>query len=320
MRRRALIALGGAVVWPRAALTQVPGKARRIGWLSSLTGLPKELRESLAELGWSEGTTADFEVRHAGGNRERLPELAADLVRSNVDIIVAQAPSAIRAAQQATTKIPIVMAFWGGPDLIESGIVASLARPGGNVTGVQMLLYDLNAKRLDLLHQAVPGARKIVAIVPDRGNEVQMPPVRQVARERGVELQVVYLSEHAGYESAFDAIVGMGAHALLVTDSLEFRRDRMLIIELAVRRRVPAMHFSQDSARDGALMGYYTSREELNRMAARFVDRILKGANPADLPVEQPTRFELGINLKTAREIGIVIPPTLLARADEIVE
>jgi len=321
MRRREFIALGGAVVWPHAALTREPGKIYRIGWLAPTTGLPADLRDALREFGWIEGKTVVFEVRQAEDRRERLPELAADLVRSNVDIIVAQAPFAIRAAKQATATIPIVMAFWGGPDLVQSGIIASHARPSGNITGVQMLLYDLDGKRLDLLHQAVPSARKIAVLLHDRPlTEVQLPPVRHVARERGLELQIVDVREHGGYEGAFDAIVKMGTHALLVLDSPDAGRDRKLIIELAARKRVPAMLFSDDSAREGALIGYSTSRAELYRMAARFVDRILKGAKPADLPVEQPTKFLLGINLKTAKELGLTIPPTLLAYADEVIE
>ena len=323
MRRREFIALGGAVLWPLPALTQEPGRIYRIGWLAAV-GLPAEFRDALRDLGWIDGTTVAFEIRQADTRLERLPDLATDLVRSNVDIIVAQAPSAIRAAKQATTTIPIVMAFWGGPDLelIQSGIIASFPRPGGNITGIQMLLYALNAKRLDLLHQAVPGARRIAVLVPDRapGNDVQLPPVRHVARERGLELQIVDVQEHGGYEGAFDAVVRIGAHALLVMDSPVFRRDRMLIIELAARQRVPAMHFSNDSARDGGLIGYAVGRGELYRMAASFVDRILKGAKPADLPVEQPTKFELAINLKTARALGLTIPPGLFAYAHEVIE
>jgi putative ABC transport system substrate-binding protein len=322
MRRREFIALGGAVVWPLAALTQVPGRIYRIGWLTPTTSLPAEFRDALSEFGWIEGTTVVFEVRQAEDRIERLPDLATDLVRSNVDIIVAQAPSAIRAAKQATTTIPIVMAFWGGPDPVQSGIIASYARPGGNITGVEMMLQALDAKRLDLLHQAVPSARKIAVLVLDRApnNEVQLPPVRHVAREKGLDLQIVDIREHGGYEGAFDAIGKMGADALLVMDSPSFRRDRKLIIELAARKRVPAMLFSDDSAREGALMGYAPSRAGLYRLAARFVDRILKGAKPADLPVEQPTRLVLGINLKTAKALGLTIPPTLLAHADEVIE
>lgn len=251
MRRREFIALGGAVVWPQAALTREPGKIYRIGWLTPTTGLPAEFRDALRQFGWIEGTTVVFEVRQAEDRLERLPDLATDLVRSNVDIIVAVAPSAIRAAKQATTTIPIVMSFWGGPDPVQSGIIASYARPGGNITGVQMMLYALEAKRLDLLHEAVPSARKIAVLVPDRApnNEVQLPPVRHVARERGLELQIVDVGEHGGYEGAFDAIVKIGAHALLVMGAPSFSRDRKLIIKLAARKRVPAMLFSDDFAR-----------------------------------------------------------------------
>ena len=320
MLRREFIALGGAALWPIAARAQ-PGKIHRIGWLAPTAGLPPEFRAALRELGWIEGTRVAFEVPQAEDQRERLPDLAAALVRSNVDIIAAQAPSAIRAARQATTKIPIVMAFWGGPDLVESGIVASFARPGGNVTGVQMMLFALDGKRLDLLHQALPGARKIAVLIHDRTlAQSQLPPVQHVARERGLELQIVGVREHGGYDGAFDAIGRNGADALLVMDSPDFGRDRAIIFEGAARTRVPAMHFSEDSARAGALMGYGTTRAELYRMAASFVDKILKGAKPADLPVEQPTKYELRINLKTARDLGLTIPPSFLARADEVIE
>ena len=322
MRKREFIALGGLMVWPRPALPQAPNKIYRIGWLGPSTSLPAEFRDALREYGWIDGTTVVFEVRHADDRLDRLPDLAADLVRSNVDVIVAQAPSAIRAAKQATTTIPIVMSFWGGPDLVQSGIIASHARPGGNITGVEMMLYALDAKRLDLLHQAVPSAQKIAVLIRDRApnNEVQLPPVRNVARKRGLELQIADVREHGSYEGAFDTIVKNGAHALLVMDSPDFRRDRKLIIELAARKRVPAMLFSDDSAREGALVGYSASRADLFRLSARFVDRILKGAKPADLPVERPTKFALGINLKTASALGLTIPPILLAHADEVIE
>jgi putative ABC transport system substrate-binding protein len=321
MRRRELIALGGATVWPRAALAREPGKIYKIGCLTPATGPPPEFREALRQFGWIEGKTVAFVVRQAEGRREQLPEMAADLVRGNVDVIAAVAPTAIRAAMQATATIPIVMAFWGGPDPVQAGIIASYARPGGNVTGVQMQLYVLEGKRLDLLHQAVPGARKIALLVPDVvPHEVQLPPIRHVARERGIELQVVGVKEEGGLEGAFDAMARLGSQALLVMGAPDFARDRKLIIELAARKRLPAMLFSNDSPRDGALIGYSTSREDLLRMVASYIDRILRGARPADLPVEQPTKFELAINLKTARELGLTIPPTLLAYADEIIE
>ena len=321
MQRREFIALGGAVVWPLPALPQAPGKIYRIGWLSPTTGVRAEFRDALRGFGWIEGTTVAFEVRQAEGRRERMPDLASDLVRSGVDIIIAEAPTAIRAARLATTTIPIVM-IWGGPDLVQSGIIESYARPGGNTTGVDMMLYGLDAKRLDLLHQAVPSARNIAVLTPDRlpGNLVQLPPVRDVAGERGLELQIVDVSEQGGYESAFDAMVKTGAHALLVMGTPDFGRDRKLIIELVARRRVPAMLFSDISARDGALIGYGPNIAELYRMMASFVDRILRGAKPAELAVERPTKFRLGINLRTAKELGLTIPPILLASADELIE
>jgi putative tryptophan/tyrosine transport system substrate-binding protein len=320
MRRREFIALGGVAAWPLAAHAREPGKIYRIGYLTPTTGPPPAFRDALRQFGWIEGTTVAFVVRQAEGRREQLPDMATELVRSNVDIIFAEAPTAVRAAKQATTTIPIVM-IWGGPDLVQSGIIASHARPGGNITGVEMLLYTLDGKRLDLLHQAVPSARKIAVLDHDPAlTEVQFPPVRHVARERGLELQIVGVREHGGYEGAFDAIVKSGAHALLVMDSPELGRDRKLIIELAARNRVPAMLTTDGSAREGALIGYSASRRELFRMSASFVDRILKGANPADLPVEQPTKFVLGINLKTAKALGLTIPPSLLAYADEVIE
>lgn len=320
MRRREFIALGGVMVWPLPALPQTPGKIYKIGWLSPSRGLGAEFRDALREFGWIEGTTVAFEVRQ--GPRDRMLDLASDLVRSNVDIILAEAPTAIRAAQQATTTIPIVMAFWGGPDLVQSGIIASHARPGGNITGVEMMLFGLDAKRLDLLHQAVPTARNIAVLTPDLlpGNVMPLVPVRDAAQERGLELQIVVVSEQGGYENAFDSIVKIGAHALLVMGGPDFGRDRKLIIELASQKRVPAMFFSDFHAREGALISYSPSIPELHRMTASFVDRILRGAKSAELPIERPTKFRLVINLKTAKELGLTIPPILLANADEVVE
>ena len=323
MRRREIIVLLGVAAFAGwlSGHAQQPGKVYRIGWLTSTTGPPTAFRDALRDFGWLEGKTIAFEVRQAEGRRERLPEMAADLVRSNVDIILAVAPTAIRAAMQATTKIPIVMSWWGGPDLVQSGIIASFARPGGNVTGIHMLLYTLDAKRLDLLHQAVPSARKIAVLIPDRVlHEVQLPPVLEAGRKSGLELHVIGVTEHGGYEGAFDAIGNIGAGALLVMSSPDFNRDRNLIIGLAARRRVPAIYDSGYNAREGGLIAYGANVAELYRMSASFVDRIFKGANPADLPVEQPTKFELLVNLKTAKDLDFTVPPSLLALADEVIE
>lgn len=277
------------------------------------------LREGLRELGWVEGRNLVFVARAAEGERTRLPALAMDLAEASVQVIVAVAPAAIRAARQATSRIPIVMAWWGGPDLVESGMVQSLARPGGNVTGVHMLLPVLEAKRLDLLLRAIPKARKVAALVHEaRRFEEQLPPVREVARAAGIDLLVFDTEEGGrGYEGAFEAIRRSGVDALLVMSSPDFGRDRKLIAELALRSRIP---WIQADEVDGALMSYGVVLEELDRRAANYVDRILRGANPAELPVEQPTRFKLVLNLRTARSLGITIPYSLVLQADQTIQ
>jgi putative ABC transport system substrate-binding protein len=219
----------------------------------------------MREFGHVEGKTFVFETRLAEGKYDRLPALAAELVSAKVDLIVAVAPAAVRAAKEATKSIPIVIAWWGGPDLVESGVVASFARPGGNITGVHMLSMILD-------------------------------------------------------ERAFDVMVQKGVQALLVVASPKFDPERKSIFTLAARRRIPTMYGSSAFAAEGGLMGYGPSRAELDRQAASLVDKILKGANPGDLPIEQPTKFELGINLKAARALGLTIPQSLLSRADQVIE
>ena len=323
MIRRTVVISGLAVA---VLAAQIAAKAQRdvrvyrIGWLSPTTGPRPTFREALRELGWIEGKTIAFEIRSAEGQRERLPALATELVGANVDVIVAVAPAAIRAAKQVTTKIPIVMAWWGGDDLAESKIVASFARPGGNITGVHMMLTTLDAKRLDLLHRAVPQARKIAALIHDRELFApQLLPVREVAQKAGLELLVVNTRENdRGYDGAFEAIARAGAGALLVMGSPDFARDRKRIMELAARWRLPAIY--ADGARDGGLMTYGATEEELDRQVASYVDKILKGANPGDLPIEQPTRFRFVINLKTAKAIGLTMPQSLVLQADQVID
>ncbi len=324
MKRRDAFLVPLVIGAPSLGWTQQAGKTYRIGWLGTAALGPRPtFRAALREMGWIEGKDFVFEVRIAAdGQSEQLPVLAADLMRANVDVVVAVAPSAIRAAKLATTKTPIVMAFWGGSDLVESGIVASLARPGGNITGVHMLLQTLDAKRLELLHHAVPNAKRIAVLIHDRqAFEPQLPPVREVARQAGLELVIVNTRDgDRGYDGAFEAINRAGAQALLVMGSPVFQRDRKLISDLAARWRMPAIVGSRSSAQDGLLMAYGTIEEELDRQAARFVDRILRGANPGDLPIEQPTKFELVINLKAAKTLGLTIPQSLLLRADEVIQ
>ncbi len=324
MARRLFLALALAfavLLAPLVAAAQQAAKIYRVGWLTPTTGPPAGIRDAFREMGWIEGKTFVFEVRQAESHRERLPELAADLVRSNVDVILASAPAAIRAAMDATTKIPIVMSWWGGPDLVQSGIIGSFARPGGNVTGVHMLLSSLDAKRLDLLRQTVPSSRKIAVLIHGRSLfEPQLPPIRDTVQRSGLELHIVDTIELGGYEAAFAAIAKVGADALLVMSSPDFNRDRQLIIDLAAKWRVPAIFDWGDTARDGALISYGAKLEELHRLSVRYVQRIRGGAQPGELPVAQPTRFELVINLKTAKALGLAIPQSLLLRADEVIQ
>jgi putative ABC transport system substrate-binding protein len=320
--RRAFIGTltGSLLAAPLAAEAQRTG-IHRVGWIAPFGDLRPSFREAMRELGYIEGKTVAFETRNADGNYDQMPDLAAELVRSKVHIIVAVAPAAIRAAKDATSSIPIVMAYWGGPNLVESGVIASFTRPGGNVTGVHMLASALEPKRLELLVQAVPAAKKIAVLSHDGTLfEPQLIGLRSVAPSLRVELRVVPVREAEGYEGAFDAIAGVGAGALVVPTAPKFERDRKLIFDLAARRRVPAIYFWGSHATEGGLMGYGPNRAEMDRQAARAVDRILKGAKPGDLPVEQPTKFELVINLKTAKALGLTIPPALMQRADQVIE
>jgi len=314
---------GSLLAAPLAAEAQPAGKVYRIGWLHFGSGGPRvTLRDALHELGYIEGKNITFEVRPADAHRERLPALAAEMVRLNVDIIVAVAPPAILAAKGATTTIPILMAYWGGPDLVESGVVASLSRPGGNVTGVDMLNTALEAKRLEFLLEAVPKAQKIAVIVHGLPAwERWLKPVRTMAERAG---KALYLSDvggdEAGYSGAFESIRRAGADALLVPSSPKFSSDRRIIIDLAARHRIPAMYELASMAHDGGLMAYSASLSGMDRQVAALIDKIIKGAKPADLPIEQPTKFEFAINLKTARALGLTIPPSLLLRADQVIE
>jgi putative ABC transport system substrate-binding protein len=324
-RRRFLLAsLAGALAAPLAAEAQQGSKVYRIGWLHFASGGPRvTLRQALQELRYTEGKNIAFEVRAADAHPERLPALAAELVRLNVDIIVAVAPPAILAAKAATTTIPIVMAFWGGPDLVDSGVVASLSRPGGNVTGVDMLNTSLDTKRLEFLLEAVPKARTIgVTVHGLTAWEVWLKPARTMAERAGKALYLadVVPETEAGYSAAFESIRRAGADALLVPSSPKFSRDRRIIIELAARYRIPAMYELASMAHDGGLMAYSASLSEMDRQVAVLIDKVIKGAKPAGLPIEQPTKFELAINLKTAKALGLTIPPSLLLRADQVIE
>jgi len=307
---------------PIAAAAQPAGKVWRIGYLTP-SDIPLDtLITAFRELGYIEGRTAKFENRSAKNDFDRLPDLAADLVRAPVDIIVAVSPPAIIAARRATTTIPIVMAFWGGEGLIESGVVASFSRPGGNVTGVYMLADELDVKRFELLLQAVPKARTVAMLSPGGGwNLSQLTDeLRRIAEKRGIKFLVSDVPGPDGYGATFAALSKAKVEAVLVPSFPRFYREHASIAESASSYRIPAMYEWGDIARAGGLMAYGPVIAELDRRVAAYVDKILKGAKPGVLPVEQPTKFELVINLKTAEALGITVPQTLLLRADEVIQ
>jgi putative ABC transport system substrate-binding protein len=331
MNRRSILSGGialvsGLLVARGVVRAQTLERLRRIGYLSGTDmRLRPTLAEALNELGWVEGqniTVSTVAGRGFDGQRERAAPLAKELVAAKVELIIAVAPAAIRAAIQATSDVPIVMAWWGGPDLVESKMIASYARPGGNVTGVDMLLSLLDAKRLEVLHQAVPKATKVAVLVHNRHIfEQERPAVREVARKAGLTLEIIEAGEGpTGYDDTFQTIARSQAQALLVLASPIFERDRKFIIERAGRARVPVIYTLAANAQEGGLMAYGTTALELDRKVARQVDRILRGAKPGDLPVEQPSRYQLVVNLATARALGLVIPQALLLQADQIIE
>ena len=303
------------------AEAQPAGKVWRIGYLTP-SDIPREtLIAAFREFGYVEGRSAKFEIRSAQNNLDRLPELAAELVRTPVDIIVAVSPPAIVAARHATATVPIVMGFWGGQGLIESGVVASFSRPGGNVTGVYMLADELDVKRFELLLEAVPKARTVAMLNPGGGWNVSRltDDMRRIAEGRGARFLTSDESRD-GYETTFAAMSKAKVEAVLVPSFPRFYLEHASIIEAAAKHRIPAIYEWGDMARAGGLIAYGPVIAELNRRVATYVDKVLKGAKPGDLPVEQPTTFELVINLKTARALGITIPQALLLRADELIQ
>jgi putative ABC transport system substrate-binding protein len=277
-------------------------------------------RQGLRELGYVEGQNIAIESRWTEGKDDRLPGLAADLVRSKVDVIVAETGAATRAAQQATRTIPIVMSTVNDP--VGSGLVASLARPGGNVTGLTIMSPDLVGKQLELLKEVVPKVSRVALLRhPDNpASAAQLREAQAAAQALGVRLQTLEARSPQEIDDAFAAMTRERAGALLIIPDTLFWSQRRQIVELAVKRRLPSMRIGESYAEAGGLMSYGPSYLDLERRAATFVDKILKGANPADLPVELPTKFELVINLKTAKAIGLTIPQPLLQRADQIID
>jgi putative ABC transport system substrate-binding protein len=321
----AVVLAVGLALAPLVAEAQEARKTARIGVLdpSSLAArreLLEAFGQALRERGYMEGQNIVIEHRWAEGRLERLPKLAADLVRLKVDIIVALSAPAAQAAKQATTTIPIVMVGVGDP--VEARLVANLSRPGGNITGSSSLAGELSAKRLELLKEVVPGLAR-VAVLWNSANPAKAVDWREAqvaARTLRVSLQSREVRGPGDFESVFARMTKDRPDALLALGDPLLLQERGRIVEFAARNRLPAMYEHRVYTDAGGLIAYGPDFRELYRRAATYVDKILKGARPADLPVEQPTKFELVINLKTARTLGLTIPPSVLSRADQIIE
>jgi putative ABC transport system substrate-binding protein len=325
MRRREFITIaGGAAVWPltaRAQQTAIPV----IGFLGterpeSAADRLRAFGRGLSETGYVEGRNVMIEYRWADGRYDQLPGLAAELVRRRVEVIVTSSPPAAIAAKAATTTLPIV--FSGGIDPVKLGLVASLNRPGGNVTGVSQLSIELEGKRLGLLHELIPNASVIAMLVNPtfQGTDSITNDMQMAAHALGLKLKVLHASSEHDFETAIASIVQQGAGALVVASDPFFFSRRDQLVAVVAHYAVPAIYQFREFAAAGGLMSYGTNLSDAYRQVGLYVGRILKGEKSADLPVVQPTKFELVINLKTARALGLDVPPTLLARVDEVIE
>jgi len=324
MRRREFIAgLGGVAAWPLVVRAQQPGKLPTIGFLSGQTRsaagqLLAAFEHRLRELGWIEGRTVAIEVRWAEGRSERYAEIAVEFVRLKVDVIVTAGPP-VFAAKQATSVIPIVFATVADP--LSTGLVASLARPGGNVTGLSLTSPELAGKRLELLREAIPGLRQLAILA----NADYPPSMRELdgvetaARPLGIETIALKIRQAADIAPAFETLKGRAQALYVVGESLT-STNQVRTHSFALAARLPTMDPSREMVETGGLISYAPNFASMYRRAADFADKILRGAKAADIPVEQPIKFDLVINLTTAKALGLTIPPTLLARADEVIE
>jgi putative ABC transport system substrate-binding protein len=325
LRRRALLAGSlGLLATPIMTRAQAPTNTPRIGVLSlsspaDVAGWHQAFRQGLADLGWLEGKNVAIEFRYAEGRTERLDDLAADLVRLKVDVIVTGLNTDAQAAQKATRTIPIVMAFPGDP--VGTGLIASLARPGDNITGLTSITPELAGKRLELLKEIVPKLSHVAVLWNPRGriSALSWKEIQRPARDLSVELHSLEVRASSELDRAVADAVRVRADALVVMPDPVFVTNLRRIAGLAARSRLPSIYNLRDFVAVGGLASYGPDPSDLFRRAATYVDKILKGARPADLPVEQPTKFDLAINVKTAKALGLTIPPALLARADEII-
>jgi putative tryptophan/tyrosine transport system substrate-binding protein len=323
--RRAFITLlgGAAAVWPFGASAQ-QAKPPTIGFMGEST--PEGQRQwvaafvqRLGERGWSEGRNVTIEYRWAGGHNERFADIVTDLVRLKVDVIVTQGTPAVLAAKQATSVIPVVFAIAGNP--VANGLVASLARPGSNITGLTNQSAELAGKRIELLREVIPGLRRlaILANVDNPSVVLDAREVQAAAQTLGLEVTTAEIRRATDIASAFAALTGR-VDALYVAGDPLVTTNRTRLAILAAGARLPTIHPNRENVEAGGLMSYGPNLPDLHRRAADFVDKILRGARAADIPVEQPTKYDLVINLITATALGIEMPPTLLARADEVIE
>src|ERR1700722_11976638 len=325
-RRQFISVLGSAAAaWPLAARAQQPDKIFHIGLLSPFTAADtaqwyRPFLQGLHDLGWVDGKNIVLEYRYADGKSERLPDLVADLVRRKVDVIVTSVSNDSLAAKNATTKIPVVMAAAGDPVAI--GIVGSLSRPGGNITGLSQMTPDLTGKRLEFLKAIAPNVTSIAVLFnPDDPisvlglKEIQLP-----ARNLAIEVRSLEVRNFTDLDKALQEAVGAHVNALAAMPNPVFVTSLKQIADFARQNRWPSMFHLREFADAGGLMAYGVDRSDLYRRAAAYVDKILKGASPADLPIEQPTKFELAINVKTATTLGLTVPPSLLSIADDVIE
>jgi putative ABC transport system substrate-binding protein len=315
------------IVWSMALSlateAQQPARVYRIGILSLTsfedTTLAAVTTEGLARLGYVVGRNLVVEDKFADGKMERLPALAVELVRLKVDVIVAGSAVSVRAARDATTTIPIVMSF-SGEDPVKSGFVTSLSRPGGNITGVTANARDLAPKTIELLRDAVPGLTRLAVLTnPLRPEHAEYVRLIQAVRPQGIQLQVLEAAGPDQYEAAFAAMTKQHAEGLVILGEVIFTRDSGRLAELALLHKLPSVYLWNAFARAGGLMTYGPDLRQLLDLGTEYVDKILKGANPGELPIQQPTTFKLAINLKTAKALGLAIPQTLLQRADDMI-
>jgi len=327
MNRRAFTTLlgGAAVVWPIAARAQQAGKVHRIGMLETISTTLNvanfyALREGLRQLGYAEGQNLVIEYRSADGRDDRFPGLARELLALKVDVIVTRGTPAAKAVKNATSTVPVVMTASGDP--VGVGLVTSLARPGGNITGLSAIVGELSPKRLELIREIVPGLARIAVLANTSNDAVRRDWARieTAARSLGVQSQLLDLRESDALGPTFDDASARRADALVVVIDAITQANQQRIVDLAMKHRLPAIYSSREFVDAGGLISYGVSYPDLYRRAATYVDKILKGTKPADLPVVQPTKFELVINLKTAKALGLQISPMLLTRADEVIE